>query len=174
MSKKRSIFLVTLIISIIILASFIGSIVYSVNKISYDITSSKTTPHIGKSAIFPFFTGYLAVQTDINLANKGFFNIKNLQIDLSVYAYNWTLLGSPVPKLNGDLIGGGTNNIGTIKSQSAYVGPIIVNITKDIPSLAVEKCDLKIVINIHLVYQPVIDYPVSYSTLVYKAYTPPF
>jgi len=172
MNKK--IFLATLIISLVILAGFIGSIVYSANKISYNVTGSQTTPHIGKSAIFPFFTGYLEVKTDINLANKGYYNIKNLQIDLSVYAYNWTFLGSPVPKLNGNLVGTGTNNIGTIKSQSAYVGPVIVNITKDIPSFAVDKCDLKIVINIHLVYQPVIDFPYSYSTLVYKVFTPPF
>ena len=77
-------------------------------------------------------------------------------------------------KHNGDQVGTGTNKFGTITSGSSYAGSISLNVTKDIPNLAIENCDLKIDDNVHLVYSPLIDIPFSYSTTIYQSYTAPY
>ncbi len=171
MNKKILIIIAMIIISLVLLAGFIGSIVYSVKSISYDITGNQSTPHITKSnTLPPTFTGYITVGTKVDLANKGFYSIKNLQVDIMVYAFNWSVSSNH----NGDQVGTGTNKLGTIASGSAYTGSLSVNITKDIPNFAVENCDLKIEINIHLIYSPLVDIPFSYSTTVYQHYTSPY
>ena len=171
MDKKYIILVATIIISIILLVSFIGSIIYSVKSISYDITGDQATPHIDKSlSLPPTYSGYIEVKTNVNLGNKGFYDIKNLQVDIAVYAYNWSVSTTH----NGDQVGTGTNKLGTIASGSSYAGPISVNVTKDIPNLAIENCDLKIDVTVHLVYNPLIDIPFSYSTTIYQAYSAPY
>ena len=65
--------------------------------------------------------------------------------------------------LNGDQLGQGANVLGNILAQQSLNDVVEVNITNDIPHLAVEDCILHIFVSITLVYQPVISIPFSYT-----------
>ena len=135
-------------------------------SISSDFTVDQASPHIDKYlSLPPTYSGYIEVKTNVNLGNKGFYDIKNLKVAIAVYAYNWSVS----TKHNGDQVGTGTNKFGTITSGSSYAGSISLSVTKDIPNLAIENCDSKIDDTVHLVYDPLIDIPFSYSTTIYQA-----
>lgn len=159
MSTKKVIIL-TIIISTVLLIGMISSIVYSVTQISAAIEEVSETPHISLVPLTSEYTGYVEVTARVSIANNGFYAIRNLVVDITVYGEEW----QRSKNLNGDKIGEGHNVIGDIEPGMQWNGELRVNITKHIQQLAVEDCTLRIVIDISLVYQPIVSIPLDYTT----------
>ena len=104
------------------------------------------------------------------LENNGLYGIKMLEIDVAVSSTNWQVSNI----LNGIEIASGDNSIGTILSREMWSGKIGVNITNYIPNFAIEDCTLLIEIFIKLIYQPLIDIPLSFIVEQSEPYSAPF
>ncbi|MHA1995937.1 MAG: hypothetical protein ACW97Z_15475 [Candidatus Hodarchaeales archaeon] len=130
-------------------------------------------PAIDSTQIIPYpvYEGYLIVSTPVSIENQGFYSIRDLRINISIIATNWILSSH----LNGEQIGQGSNDLGSILGQQILNDVIEVNITENIPHLAIEDCTLHVSVSIIFIYQPIISIPFSYSpTPIEILYEAPF
>ena len=158
---KKGVLLVVVVLSLVILIGFVGTIIYSVSNISYSIGDVNVTPTIEATQMIPYptYDGYLVVSTPITIENKGFYSIRDLTINISIIAMNWMISSN----LNGVQLGQGVNRLGNILGEHLLTNVIAVNITDYIPHLAIEDCTLHVYVSISLVYQPIISVPFKYN-----------
>ncbi len=169
MSKKKS-FLVIFLITTAVLAAYLASVIYSGVNIGYQTGDTNVNPTITFGGFPPEYSGYITLSTPLTLENNGLYTIKNLEINIRVTSNNWEITSL----LNGVEIANGNNVIGTISAGETWVGNIDVNITNYIPNFAIEDCTLLIEVTINLIYQPLIDIPLSFTIKQSEPYTAPF
>ena len=167
---KKKIFIIVILASIIFLALYGGSIIYSVANISYQAGEATTSPNIALMGFPPEYSGFITISLPFTLENRGLYSIKGLEVDIRIIAENWEVSSF----LNGIEVGTGENNIGNVPAGGQWVGDIEVNITTYIPNFAIEDCTLVIEVTISLIYQPLIDVPLTFVVEVLESYTAPF
>ncbi len=171
--KKKRILLLAGVIGFVVIIGFIGTILISVSSITYSIGDVTVVPTIEATQMIPYpvYDGYLIVSTPISIANKGFYSIRDLTINISIIAVNWMISSH----LNGEQIGQGVNDLGSITGQQTLNDVITINVTDYIPHLAIEDCTLRIFVSISLIYQPLISVPFYYNpTPIEILYDAPF
>lgn len=169
MSKKKPI-LGILLIGTILIAGYGTSVVISVINIGYLTGDMNITPNITVMGFPPEYEGFVTISTVLEIENNGFYDIKELGVNIKVTATNWEI-SSP---LNGIEVASGSNFIGTIVAGETWEGNLEVNITNFIPNLAIEDCTLLVEVTINLIYQPLIDIPISFTIEHSEPYNAPF
>lgn len=159
MKKGAKITLIVVPLILVLLGgTFGGTLLYSKNNVTYDVGDSTVTGYIADIiiAIPPFidYTGYILVDTPLQIDNGGLYGILNLEISIQVYGQNFSLSA-----LNGALLGEGTNQVGDIENGNLWTGDLQLNMTTSIALLAVWSGELRIEVQISL----------KLNFLVYKA-----
>ena len=82
--KKKGILLLAVVIGFAVIIGFIGTVLISVSSITYSIGDVNVVPTIEATQLIPnpIYDGYLIVSTPITIANKGFYSIRDLTINI--------------------------------------------------------------------------------------------
>ena len=160
--KMRRLFkiLIVLFILSIILTGFVGSILLSVNQISTETSDPAFSYHITGS-IITGFDGYINVTVPVIIDNGGYYDIKGLEVTISVFIIDMEITSA----LDGIKTGEGYKDIGDIPGGSIWSGEVTVKIEENIAILAVQNGNLHIVIDIDVGYN-IIILTVPYSTQI--------
>ena len=151
MKKGVKIALIVVPLVLVLLGgTFVGTLLYSKNNITYNLGDTTVTGYIAEIIIVipPSinYTGYVLVDTDLEINNGGLYNINDLVISIDVYGQNFNALSM----LNEKLLGQGTNPIGNIELGTNWTGILQLNMTTSIALLAVWDGELRIEVEISL------------------------
>ena len=151
MKKGTKITLIVVPLVLILLGgTFVGTLLYSKNNIVYEVGDPTVTGYISQIVIaFPpsiNYTGYILVDTHLEINNGGLYDINELVISVDVYGQNFNSLSM----LNEKLLGHGTNLIGDIEHGTNWVGDLQLNMTVSIALLAIWDGELRIEVDVSL------------------------
>jgi hypothetical protein len=150
MKKKAKITLIVVPIVLILIGSSFGvTLLYSKNNVTYEIGEPTIVGYISDIiiAIPPFidYTGYILVDTPLQITNGGIYDIEELSISVQVYGQGFALT-----LLNEAILGQGTNPIGNILHGNSWSGNLQLNMTTSIALLAIWSGELRIELQISL------------------------
>jgi len=137
------------IILVIVASSFVGTLLYTKNNVTYNVGEATVTSYIAEIVIIlpPSidYEGFIVTETPFELINAGLYNIKDFQISLKVYGQ-----GFAITALNGILLGQGENIIGDIAKGDTWSGALEINMTSNIAVLAIQDGEMRIEAEISL------------------------
>lgn len=175
MKKGAKITLIVVPIILVLLGStFGGTLLYSKDKVTYDVGDPNVTVVIIQILYLgpPYFgyTGKIIVDVPLDIYNDGLYSINDLVISAQVYGQNFNL-----SSLNGALLGGGTNVIGDVKHSSTWSGYLEFNITSNIVALAISEGELRIEVQMSLkVNFLVYNAPINYNETHVETWEAPY
>lgn len=151
MKKGAKITLIVVPIILVLLGgTFGGTLLYSKNNVTYNVGDPTVTGYIAEIIIVVppsiNYTGYILVDTPLEINNGGLYDVHELIITVDVYGQNFNSLST----LNEKLVGHGTNPLGTLEHGTDWSGNLQLNMTIDIALLAVWDGELRIEIEISL------------------------
>jgi hypothetical protein len=168
MNKGLKIFLIIFSIIVILVGTFGGTLFFSYKNVSYSVDDTIVTANI--TEILFDYTGFIATETPVEIANGGLYEFQNIVVTIKVYGANFL-----ISSLNGLLLGEGVNSLGDIKPGSNWSGDIETNITTQIVLLAIQDGDLEIEIGISLVINfYLFKYSFVYNTTEIVVWDSPF
>ena len=163
-------------ILVILTGTFVGTLLYTKNNITYDVGESTITSGIFEIIIIlpPSidYGGYVVTETPFEIVNNGLYSIENLQIALKVYGQAFT-----DDSLNGLLFGQGENTIGDVPKGDTWSGALVVNITSNINivKLAIFDGEFRIEAEISLQIDFLIyKAPITFNETQVQAWDAPF
>lgn len=142
----------------IILGGFIGTILLSVSEISTSNGNPVFSYNITHD-IIDGYDGYINITVPVEIENGGFYDIKKLEITITVFIIDLELTST----LDGTKTGEGYANIGDISGGTNWSGDITAQINENIAIFAVQHGTLEIVVDIDVGYN-IIILTVPYST----------
>jgi hypothetical protein len=123
------------------------------------------TPHI----LFDF-TGFIVAKTPLEINNGGLYDFQDIVISIKIYGQDFS-----ISSLNGVLLGEGINSLGDIESKETWSDSIDVNVTQEIPILAILDGELKIDIELSLkIYFYLFRYNFNYAITQIIVWDAPF
>jgi hypothetical protein len=144
MKRWLKIFLISFGIILIIGVAFFSTAYYSYKKLDYTVGDTTLDVNITPHILFDF-TGFISTKTALEIINGGIYPFQNLVISVKVYGQDFL-----ISSLDGILLGQGDNSLGDINARESWSGIIEVNVTNEIPILAIQDGELKIDIDISL------------------------
>ena len=151
MKKGAKITLIVVPLVLVLLGgTFVGTLLYSKNNVTYEVGDPTVTGYIAQIVIVlpPSinYTGYILVDTPLEINNGGLYDVHDLVISVDVYGQNFNSLSF----LNEKLLGHGTNPLGTIEHGTVWSGNLQLNMTTSIALLAIWDGELRIEVEISL------------------------
>jgi len=144
MRRWIKIFIISFSLILVIGFAFFGTAYYSFKNVEYAIEDTTLDINIVPLLLFDF-TGFILTETDLEIINGGLYPFKDLVISIEVYGQDFS-----ISSLDGILLGEGENSLGDIKAKEIWSGTLKVNVTKEIPILAIQDGNLRIDIDISL------------------------
>jgi hypothetical protein len=158
MKKGLKISLPIFLLLVILLGIFAITIYQSSKNIDYEIGETVVQSNIEQILLLDF-EGFIVCETPLVIDNGGLYAIRDLTITIDVYGQDFT-----ITDLNGLLLGHGENSIGDILAKDVWSGSVGVNLTENIPILAIQDGTLQIEISISLKLDFIV-YKYEYVTL---------
>lgn len=144
MRRWLKIFIISFSIILIICIAFFSTVFYSYKKLDYSIGDTTLDVNITPHILFDF-TGFITTETALEIENGGLYAFQDIVISVKVYGQDFL-----ISSLDGILLGQGDNSLGDINAKEVWSGVIEVNVTNEIPILAIQDGELKVDISINL------------------------
>ncbi|NPD87408.1 MAG: hypothetical protein HGN29_01710 [Asgard group archaeon] len=169
MKKGLKIFIISFSIILVVGIAFFSTVLYSYKQINYSIGDTTLAVNITPHILFDF-TGFIVAKTPLEINNGGLYDFQDIVISIKIFGQDFS-----ISSLDGILLGEGINSLGDVESKETWSGLIEVNVTQEIPILAIQDGELKIDIEVSLkIFFYLFKYNFNYATSQIIEWDSPF